>query len=156
MWAGAKPVLVVLGAALLLTVSSAAHGHALLHEVVDGETAIVRLSFPGGDQPRFEPYEVFAPGSDTPFQSGRVNSIGEVSFRPDRAGAWRLRVFTEDGHGSVIELNIDAEGVVAAAQGRQVHSHGYWSRVLAGVGYLLGIFGLWALWRQRRARAGPG
>jgi nickel transport protein len=153
---GAKRVLVVLGVAVLLTASSAAHGHALLHEMVAGETVIVRLSFPGGDQPWFEPYEVFAPGSDTPFQSGRVNSIGEVSFRPDRTGAWRLRVFTEDGHGSVIELNVDAEGTVAAARSRQVHSHGYGSRVLAGVGYLLGIFGVWALWRQRRARAGPG
>lgn len=146
----------LLALSLMLAISSAAHGHALLYDVVDGETVVVRLSFPSGDQPGFEPYEVYGPGSDTPFQSGRVNSIGEVSFRPDRAGDWRLRVFTEDGHGSVIGLKIDAEGVRAADQGRQGHAHGYWSRVLAGAGYLLGIFGLLALWRQRRARAGPG
>ena len=145
------------GAVLLsLLLPAASHAHALLHEVVDGEAVIIRLSFPGADQPLFEPYEVFAPGVATPFQSGRVNALGEVSFRPDRPGAWRVRVVAEDGHGAVIELEIDAAGAVAVVQGQHHHAHDYWSRVLAALGYLLGIFGLLALWRVRRARTGPG
>jgi nickel transport protein len=147
----------IAGAVLLsLLLPAASHAHALLHEVVDGEAVIIRLSFPGADQPLFEPYEVFAPGVATPFQSGRVNALGEVSFRPDRPGAWRVRVFAEDGHGAVIELEIDAAGAVAVVQGQHHHAHDYWSSVLAALGYLLGIFGLLALWRVRRARTGPG
>ena len=144
------------GVLLSLLLPAASHAHALLHELVDGEAVIIRLSFPGADQPLFEPYEVFAPGVATPFQSGRVNALGEVSFRPDRPGAWRVRVFAEDGHGAVIELEIDAAGAVAVVQGQHRHAHDYWLRVLAALGYLLGVFGLLALWRVRRARAGPG
>ena len=142
-------------AAMCLLLPVAAHAHALLHEVIDGEAVIVRFSFPGADQPLFEPYEVFAPGVDTPFQSGRVNALGEVSFRPDRPGPWRVRVFAADGHGAVIALEVDTAGAVAAVQGHHGHAHDYGARVLAALGYLLGIFGLLALWRVRRARAGP-
>jgi nickel transport protein len=140
---------------LLLLAPAAAHAHAMLHEIVAGEVVIVRLSFPGHDQPLFEPYEVFAPGGDTPFQAGRVNALGEVSFRPDRPGTWRLRVFTEDGHGADLELEVDAAGAVTASGGAHDHAHGYGLRVLAALGYLLGAFGLFALWRGRRATAGP-
>jgi nickel transport protein len=128
--------------------------HALLHEMLDAEAVVLRFSFPGGEQPWYEPYEVFAPGMDTPFQSGRVNALGEVSFRPDRPGSWRVRVFTEDGHGAMIELDIDAAGMIAGSSGPTGHAHGYWWRVLAALGYLLGVFGLFALWRVRRGRAG--
>jgi nickel transport protein len=139
---------------VLWMLPGAALGHAMLHEVIESDAVIVRLSFPGGDQPWFEPYEVFAPGDETPFQTGRINALGEASFRPDRPGAWRLRVMTADGHGTTIELEVDAAGAVSAVHTGHGHAHGYWPRVLAALGYLLGGFGLWMLWRQRRARAG--
>ena len=137
----------------LMPASGAAH--ALLHEVVDGDALVLKLSYPGGDAPLFESYEILAPGDGTPFQAGRVNAIGEVSFRPDRPGEWQVKVFTSDGHGTVVRVAVDATGgaiTVPAAQ--EAHSHGYAPRVLAGLGYLLGLFGLWALWRGRRVAAG--
>jgi nickel transport protein len=148
-----SPLLAVL---LLLAWPATGHGHAMLHELVEGDTVLLRFSFPGGEQPWFEPYEVFAPGADTPFQSGRVNARGEVSFRPDMAGEWHVRVVTEDGHGTVVRLDIDAAGVVVAERNGHAHAHEYWFRVFAALGYLLGAFGLLVLWRARRARAGPG
>jgi nickel transport protein len=144
-----------LTACLLLGLPAGASAHALLHEVLDGDAVTVRLSYPGGDQPLFESYEIFAPGSDTPFQSGRVNALGELSFRPDRAGPWRVRVFTEDGHGTVIDLAVDEPGGVAATPGHHEHPVGYWPRALAALGYLFGVFGLLVLWRQRRRAADP-
>lgn len=135
--------------------SGPAVAHALLHEVVEGEAVIVRLGFAGAGRPVFEPYEVFAPGSAKPFQAGRVNSLGEVAFRPGEPGTWRLRVFTEDGHGTDITLEIDAAGAVTRTSDGHGHAHGYWTQVLAALGYLLGVFGLLVLWRQRRARVGP-
>lgn len=140
-------------AMLALSAPPTVHAHAMLHEVLEGETVILRFSFPGPDEPLFEPYEVFAPGVDTPFQAGRVNAIGEVSFRPDRPGIWRVRVFTADGHGAEVEVAVDPDGVVVATSGQHGHAHDHWLRVLAALGYLLGAFGLLALWRVRRSRA---
>jgi nickel transport protein len=151
-----RPLAVALGALLALWLPGAALGHAMLHEIIDGDAVIVRLSFPGGDQPWFEPYEVFAPGEETPFQTGRVNAIGEASFRPDRPGAWRLRVITADGHGAVIDIEVDSAGGVDAVHAGHGHAHGYWLRMLAALGYLLGGFGMLVFWRQRRTRTDAG
>ena len=145
-----------LAAWIALLLPFGVHAHAMLHEVVDGEAVTLRLSYGGADQPLFEPYEVFAPGLETPFQSGRVNALGELSFRPDRPGTWRVRVATEDGHGAVIRLEIDEAGVAASMPTQHGHAHEYWPRVVAALGYLLGVFGLLALWRARRARTGAG
>lgn len=152
--AGLLPAALATLTALLLP--AFANAHAMLHEVVDGEAVTLRLSYGGAEQPLFEPYEVFAPGLETPFQSGRVNALGEVSFRPDRPGTWRVRVATEDGHGAVIRLEVDEAGVAAPVPGGHGHAHEHWPRVLAALGYLLGVFGLLALWRVRRARTGAG
>jgi nickel transport protein len=145
-----------LAALIALLLPVCANAHAMLHEVIDGEAVTLRLSYGGAEQPLFEPYEVFAPGLEAPFQSGRVNALGEVSFRPDRPGTWRVRVATEDGHGAVIRLDVDEAGAVAAVPDAHGHGHAYWPRVLAGLGYLLGVFGLLALWRVRRVRTGVG
>ncbi|WP_240901438.1 hypothetical protein [Thioalkalivibrio sp. XN279] len=148
-FAGALAVLAI----ALAPVTGAAH--ALLHEMVDADALVLKLSFAGGDSPQFESYEILAPGDGTPFQVGQVNAIGEVSFRPDRPGEWQVKVFTADGHGTVVRVAVDAAGSAATVTAAQdAHSHGYAGRVLAGLGYLLGLFGIWALWRSRRAAAG--
>ncbi len=131
--------------ALAMPVS--AHGHALLHDVGEGRAITVRLYFPDDDRPLFEPYQVFAPGSERPFQAGRVNALGEVTFRPDRPGEWRVQVTTADGHGARVTLQLDAELGVE----RVSATPGWAQRVLTGLGWLLGLFGLLALWRLHRA-----
>jgi len=129
--------------------------HALLHERVEADAVVLKLSFPSGDAPLFESYEIYAPGNETPFQTGRVNAIGELSFNPDRPGEWQVKVFTADGHGTVVRVAVDPAGSpVTVSATQDAHSHGYAGRVLAGLGYLLGLFGIWALWRGRRVAPG--
>src|SRR6056297_371116 len=152
LWFRCILALVLMAAGLFVTTE--AQAHAMLHERVEGESVILRLAFPGGEQPLFDPYEVFAPGEPQAFQSGRVNALGEVSFRPDRAGRWRLRVIAENGHGMELKIEVDEAGIVSGVGAGHDHAGGYWPRVLAALGYLLGIFGLLVLWRQRKARAG--
>lgn len=130
----------------------AAWSHALLHSVVEEADAVtVSFYFPGDDRPWFEPYQVFAPDSDRPFQTGRINALGEVSFRADRPGTWRIRVATEDGHGAEARVHIDETGV----SGRTVQGLSYAQRVFVGLGYLLGAFGLFMMWRTRKVGTGP-
>jgi nickel transport protein len=142
-------------AAMLLLAPGVAPAHGMLHEAGSAEAIIVRFAYPGADPPVFEAYEVHAPGDEAPFQAGRTNALGELSFRPDRPGRWRVRVYTEDGHGTVVDLEVDEAGGLDPLVGGHAHEHDLGQRVFAGLGYLLGAFGLLALWRARRARPGP-
>ena len=145
-------IFLLLLAAVLAAPPAAAH--ALLHRVLEADTMVrAEFYFPDGDRPYFESYRVMAPDDQRPFQTGRVNAAGEVSFRPDRSGAWRVIVATEDGHGAELRIFVDADGVPSSAQGLAGLSR--WERLTAGVGYLLGVFGLLALWRMHRARSRP-
>lgn len=129
-----------------------AHGHALLHRVIEGQALTVRFHFPDDDQPLFEPYQVFPPGSERPFQTGRVNAIGEVTFRPDRAGEWRVEVVTADGHGARVSVTVDE-----LLEAQAVSGSAHWlAGTLSGLGWLLGVFGLLALWRLRKSSAQGG
>lgn len=138
---------------LLLLPGSSALGHALLHDSSVAEAVVVQFDFPDGDKPYFEAYRVMAPDDTRPFQSGRINARGEISFRPDRPGAWRVFVATEDGHGVEMQVDVGPEGVVTAGGGDAGPSQA--ARLAAGIGYLLGVFGIIALWRGRRARHPP-
>jgi len=146
-------VATLLMAMTLLTMTGQhAHAHALLYDVVTGEAVTLQLHFPDDNRPLFEPYQVFAPDSERAFQVGRVNAIGEVTFRPDRAGTWRIEVTSADGHGAQARVVVDEVLAVTSATSHQ----GWWTRTLAGLGWLLGIFGILALWRLRRTGTDGG
>jgi len=131
-----------------------AAAHALLHRVLDADSMVrVEFYFLDGDKPYFESYRVMGPDDPRPFQTGRVNALGEVSFRPDRPGLWRVVVATEDGHGAELRVTVDQDGLRPAGTVPQGLSR--WERLTAGIGYLLGVFGIIALWRMHRARRPP-
>ncbi len=121
--------------------------HALTHETGSGQAVVLRLQFQGTDErPWFEPYEIYAPGSKQPFQRGQVNAGGEIVFRPDAPGTWRVRVATEDGHGTDIRVDVDAAGQATFAPGVAP----LWQRRLTGVATVFGLFGVLVLWRRQR------
>lgn len=136
-----------------LSPSSPARAHALVHQTSRAEAVVLRLHFQGSDdQPWAEPYELYAPGSVTPDQRGQVNTAGEIIFRPHTPGTWRVRVITEDGHGTEVKVEVDAAGLVAPAQ---APAPALGQRVLTGLAWVFGLFGVLVLWRQRRAPS-PG
>ena len=141
------PVRLGLTLALLLC-TSLAWGHRMNHEVSTAEAQVLTVSYAFGDQPIFEPYQVFAPNSDVPFQTGRTDGQGRVSFLPDRPGRWRVVVTTEDGHGVEVRVRVDEDLAITEVEGPGA---GGLTMTLAGVGYLLGLGGLLVLWRQRQA-----
>lgn len=136
-------------AAMMLSAAGSAYAHSLLYRVVEGPAITVQLYFPDNDAPLFEPYQVFAPESTREHQAGRVNALGEVTFRPDRPGQWRVQVMTADGHG--VDATIQVDAALSADAASLAAPAPWWQRVSAGLGYLLGIFGLLALWRLRRS-----
>ena len=138
----------------ILASPTAAQAHAVLHEVLEADAMVlVEFFFPDGDRPYFESYRVMGPDQQRPFQTGRINAAGQVSFRPDRPGTWRIIVATEDGHGAEVQMQVDPDGLSVAHPGGRGLSQA--SRITAAVGYVLGVFGIIALWRMRRARRTP-
>ncbi|AHE98123.1 hypothetical protein [Thioalkalivibrio paradoxus] len=132
----------------------AASAHALLHEWFEGDAVVVQFHFSDGDRPYFESYRVLGPDDSRPFQTGRINAVGEVSFRPDRPGRWRVTVATEDGHGAEARIDVALGSLAVADPGGAGLSQT--ARLTAGVGYVLGAFGIVALWRLQRARRSRG
>lgn len=134
-------------AACGLMALGAAPAHELEYEVERTDAVIVDLSLSHGAQS--VPYELYAPGGETPHQVGRSDAEGRVAFRPEEPGTWRLEVATEDGHGLKAEIEVDETGAVSGGEGE---GSSRWLAVGAGLGYLLGFAGLLFGWQQRALR----
>lgn len=128
-----------------------AHG---VHAVVEpGATSVVVLiQFSDGSPFAYEQYEIFGPGDSVPFMNGRSDARGRIPFSPDRSGNWKVRYFSQDGHGG--ELIIPYEQTVGVEQTANADPNRI-LRLTSGLGYLLGLFGLGLYMMERRkARAG--
>ena len=129
-----------------------AQAHRMDQAVSQDEAMVVSLSFAYGHPPSYESYRIFAPGQEVAFQTGRTDALGRLSFLPDRPGAWRVVVSTDDGHGVEMTIDVDESMTITEVT---APGHTHWAGVLAGIGYLLGLAGLLVLWRNRRS-TGPG
>ena len=123
--------------------------HDLQHQVDVGAAVSVRFFFADGSDFSFESYEVYRAGHEVPFQVGRTDLKGRVVFLPDRAGTWRIKVFSEDGHGADISFSTGAKGESGDAERPFLERH---LRILVGVSVIFGVFGLASLLMRKGER----
>lgn len=121
--------------------------HDLQYSVERGAAVVVRLSYGDHAVLAYQSYEVLRVGDEEPFQVGRTDALGRLAVLPDRAGDWRVKVATADGHGVDLTFSADAAATVSAVQRPFFERH---ARVIAGAGLLLGVFGVLSLWLRRR------
>jgi nickel transport protein len=121
--------------------------HEVLHSVARAGAVAITLSYADESAFAFEGYEVFYGEETIPFQVGRTDQRGRILFAPDRAGRWRVRAFSEDGHGAEFTMETDAQGGVEAAGGSALERYG---RIVAGLAVLFGLFGLLQLFYRKR------
>lgn len=129
---------------LILLAAASADAHGLDLRATTGATHGVVATYEDGSAFSFESYEVFPPGDDTPFQVGRTDRLGRLAFQPDKPGVWRVRLFTTDGHGGELKIDVETPSQPAAAapsRGRDI---------LTGVSVLFGLFGLVTLFVRRK------
>lgn len=125
----------------------AAHG--ILHETIRTDAVVVKLYYAGNvGKPWSDSYHVFAPGAEGAYQSGQVNADGEVSFRPNAPGKWRVRVVTGDGHGAHVSVVVDEAGALTGPK----QGAGYAQRIITAFAWLFGIFGLGIIVRDMRRK----
>lgn len=138
-------------ALLVCLVASVAPGtaaaHGLNHDFAGDRAVVVTLTYDDGAPFSFESCEVTPPGEHTPSQVGRTDRRGRVVFLPDRAGNWRVRVTSEDGHGADLTVPVGAD---LLPSGKQTAGPSRFAKIVTGVSVLFGIFGVTALFITRR------
>ena len=96
----------LLAALCCLATVGLARAHELIQTVTRGSAVVVELKSPDTSPFSYEQFEIHRQGEETPFQTGRTDALGRIVFVPDRQATWRVRAFSEDGHGT--DFTIDA------------------------------------------------
>lgn len=112
--------------------------HNLNHSISKEQSVVVSFSFGHEDDFSFQSYEVYAPSSEIPFAVGRTDALSRVSFLPNTAGKWKVKAFSEDGHGKIVEVEVD-ENMQAQVD---ANTNNTFQKALIGILMLFGIFGL--------------
>ncbi len=136
--------LLALPAALL---AGTLHAHALSHTAQSGSAVIVELRYGDGSPFSYESAEVYRPSESIPFLAGRTDANGRLAFVPDRAGDWRVRAFSEDGHGGDFTVAAAHEGGASAPSA----GLGTVGGLAVGLSIIFGVFGIWSLFVRRRS-----
>lgn len=135
--------LLVLPVALL---AGTLHAHQLNHAVQTGSAVIVELRYGDGSPFGYESAEVYRPAESIPFLAGRTDANGRLAFVPDQAGDWRIKAFSEDGHGGDFTLATGEGGTAAPSAGL-----GTLGGLAVGLSLLFGIFGVWSLFLRKES-----
>lgn len=93
---------------LFLIVFSISYGHSLTTAVEYSEAVVVKINYSDGTPFSYEKYEIYSPEDEViPYQVGRTDREGRIIFIPDTPGKWKIKAFSEDGHGIVKEINVE-------------------------------------------------
>ncbi|MBM4141173.1 MAG: DUF4198 domain-containing protein [Nitrospira sp.] len=123
-----------------------------VHYQVENRGISIRVFYSADDPASYSAYEIFGPEDKIPFQKGRTDKNGVVSFLPDRAGKWLVKVFGESDHGyhgAQIEVEVN-EGLLMESFKKPLVAT--YTKLFVGIGFILGIFGILALLRFRKSK----
>ena len=121
--------------------------HDLQYTIVDGSAVVVKLFYTDNTAFAFESYEIYPEGQQLPVQVGRTDAQGRIAFLPDGAGKWRIKAFSEDGHGQDFTLTTDAAATLLGSDKPFYERYG---RIVVGVALILGLFGFINLYVKRK------
>lgn len=134
---------------LLLLIYSGAEAHSI-HYQVENKGISVRVFYSPEEPASYSQYEIFGPEDKIPYKKGRSDKNGFVSFLPDRAGKWIIKVSGESDHGHhgvQVEVIVN-EGLYMETFKKPLMAR--YNMLIAGLGFIFGIFGLWTLLKSKR------
>lgn len=127
--------------------ATSALGHEMRHTVASAQSIMVSVSYADESPLAFGYFEIRAMTDDALVQTGQTDAKGRLVFVPQATERYRVRVFSDDGHGIDIVVPVDAAGLATGLE-RPIFER--YARAIAGVGLLLGLFGAIALLRCGR------
>jgi len=140
------PAAGMLATLTLLAFPAAAHD--LQHMAASAQALVIQMHYADGSPFAFEAYEVYRDGEKVPQQVGRTDKTGRIAFLPDGPATWRVKAFSEDGHGLDIRVESGAGGTVEAAD-RPIFDR--FARIFVGVAVILALFATLELFYRRRS-----
>jgi nickel transport protein len=138
---------------LVFLIYSGAQAHSI-HYQVENKGISARIFYSADEPASYSEYEIFGPGDKIPHQKGRTDKNGFLSFLPDRAGTWLIKVFGESDHGyhgAQIEVHVDENMFVESFKKPLVAAH---TKAFIGIGLMGWVFGALALYKRNRKNAG--
>jgi len=133
---------------IALLTTSGVKAHSVEYQV-ENRGISARFFFLPNTPANYSPYEIFGPADDIPYQKGRTDKNGVVSFLPDRSGKWTIKVIAESehgGHAATVDIDVKESLLMESFSKPLVAAH---AKFFVGAGILLGAFGIWALWTRR-------
>ncbi|MCX7957594.1 MAG: ABC transporter permease [Deltaproteobacteria bacterium] len=123
-------------------------GHDVSYSVNQQNAYIVEIYYANGSKFAYESYEIYKPGNEkTAYQVGRTDESGRIVFLPDVPGKWKIRAFSDDGHGVTFEIE------VKAGQTQSEKKIGFFERFakpVFGAGIILIIFSVLNIFVRRK------
>ena len=123
---------------LIIFFTTLLFSHNLGHSISKEKSVVISFSFAKEDDFSFQSYEVYAPNSEIPFAVGRTDALSRVSFLPNAQGKWKVKVFSQDGHGKIVDVDVNENAQIESNK----NSNDTFQKALIGIMMLLGVFGL--------------
>ncbi len=133
----------------LLLFISPLFGHSI-HYDVQQKGISIKVFYSKDDPSSYSQYELYGPDDSQPHQTGRTDKNGFVSFVPDRAGIWKLKVWGESTHGFhglTIEVKVDQALQLESFSKPLIATY---TKLVVGISIIFGLFGIYALWKSRK------
>lgn len=144
-----RKLTVCLCCAFLIGISSNVPAHSVNYSV-ENRGISVRVFYGRDDPVDYSGYEIMGPGDTIPYQKGRTDRNGFVSFIPNRQGTWVIRVLGESEHGmhgTTVRVQVDKDLAMGSFEKPLVAR---FTKAFVGGSILLALFGAWSLLAARR------
>jgi len=142
---------IILGT-FFLTTSLLAH---IVQYNVGQKATYVSVFFDSTHTAAWSSYEIFAPDASLPYQKGRTDASGVLSFLPNREGKWKIAINAGSDHGEhfqEIYISIDPTMVIKEINKPLYATSG---ALISGISIIFGFFGLWFGLTQRQRKKQP-
>jgi nickel transport protein len=129
--------------------ASPVYSHSI-HYDVQPKGISVKIFYAKDNPASYSEYELFGPGDKEPHQIGRTDRNGFLSFLPDRAGTWRIKVWgdsTHGFHGVTVDVKVDQALRLESFSKPFIATH---TKLIVGISLIFGLFGIFALYKSRR------
>jgi len=137
----------LVGLVVSLTATAPMRAHEVVYEVHQTRATIIILSYDDGEPFSGARYEAGPVDAEKPALTGTTDRTGRVVIFGDAPGRWKLRAFSEDGHGIALEFDRGAASDAEPAP-ETVNSR---AAIPKWVGVVV-IFAVFAALRQAKRR----
>jgi len=131
-----------------------ASAHGVQHQIQYVNATVITLSYDDGQALAHAVFEATPTGGTQAAVTGLTDAEGRAIIVADVPGRWRLRAFSNDGHGAVVEFEVAASAAGTVSAPAPVPR---WMRVVLGLALLFLVSVSLQCWlRGRRRRTDPG